>query len=124
MSDHEEERQVKAMHDVTQYYQRRSFKRTMSRQQLPRRNMIVSGDPYPGNSNSSLDDDVEDDTYMPSPRDCPHEKGLVSTSGNGAVRGEEIEEECDGADEEEEDETFVVDEINPSSYVHMGTPIF
>jgi hypothetical protein len=36
MSDHEEERRVKARHDVTQYYQRRSFKRIVSRQDLLR----------------------------------------------------------------------------------------
>jgi hypothetical protein len=36
MSDHEEERRVKTRHDVTQYYQRRSFKRIVSRQDLLR----------------------------------------------------------------------------------------
>jgi hypothetical protein len=36
---------------------------------------------------------------------------------------EEIEEEGD-ADDEEEEETFKVEEINPTSYIHMGTPIF
>jgi hypothetical protein len=38
----------------------------------------------------------------------------------------EEEEGNDGpvGDEEEEEETVFVDEINPSSYVHMGTPTF
>jgi hypothetical protein len=72
MSDHEDERRVKARHNVTQYYQRRSFKRTTSQQDLPRGDMKVSGEPSPDNSNSSSDDDIEDDTYIPSPRACPH----------------------------------------------------
>jgi hypothetical protein len=61
---------------------------------------------------------------MPSPHARPHGKGLASASGSGAVREEEIEEEDDGDDGEEEGETFVVDEINLSSYVHMRTLIF
>jgi hypothetical protein len=72
MSDHEDERRVKARHNVTQYYQRRSFKRTTSQQDLPRGDMKVSSEPSPDNSNSSSDDDIEDDTYIPSPRACPH----------------------------------------------------
>jgi hypothetical protein len=72
MSDHEDERRVKARHNVTQYYQRRSFKRTTSQQDLPRGDMKVSGEPSPDNSNSSSEDDIEDDTYIPSPRACPH----------------------------------------------------
>jgi hypothetical protein len=62
----------------------------------------------------------------------PHGKGLVgaSGSGNGAARNEEIEEEVEveeeggGDDDEGEEETYVVDEINPSSYTHMGTLTF
>jgi hypothetical protein len=76
---------------------------------------------------SNSDDDVEDDTYKPSPRARPHGKGLASASGSGAARDEEIEEEDDGADGdygEGEEETFDVEEINPPNYVHMGTPIF
>jgi hypothetical protein len=30
--------------------------------------MTISGDPNPSANSSSEDDDVEDDTYMPSPR--------------------------------------------------------
>jgi hypothetical protein len=67
MSSHEEERQVMARHDVTQFYKRRGVKRTTSRQDLPIRDMTISGDPNPSVNNSSEDDDVEDDTYMPSP---------------------------------------------------------
>jgi hypothetical protein len=76
---------------------------------------------------------VEDDTYMPSPQACPNGKGLASASCSGAARNEEdIEEEEDGGngndgaegDDEEEDEVFDVEEINPTSYIHMGTPVF
>jgi hypothetical protein len=83
MLDYEEERRVKARHDVTQFYQRRGVKRTTSRQDLPRGDMTISGDPNPSANNYSEDDDVEDDTYMPSPRARPHEKGLASASGSG-----------------------------------------
>jgi hypothetical protein len=71
---------------------------------------------------NSDDDDVEDETYLPSPR-APHHgkgKGLASASGSGATR-EEIEEEAEG---DEEGEIFDVEEVNPPNYVHMGTPIF
>jgi hypothetical protein len=46
---------------------------------------------------------------------------------------EEIEEEEDGGNEndgaegddnEEDEEIFDVEEINPTSYIHMGTPVF
>jgi hypothetical protein len=130
MSDHEEEMWVKARHDVTQFYQWRGVKRTTSQQDLPRGDMTISGDPNPNANNSSEDDDVEDDTYMTSPWACPHGKGLMGASGNGcgAVRDEEIEEEVEeeggGGDDEGEEETYVVDEINPSSYTHIGTPTF
>jgi hypothetical protein len=133
--DHEEERQVKARDDVPQLYQRRGVKRTTSRQDLPRGDMTISGDPNPSANSSSEDDDVEDDTYMPSPRARPHRKGLASANGSGAARDEEeIEEEEDGGnendgaegddDEEDEEEVFYVEEINPTSYIHMETPIF
>jgi hypothetical protein len=71
---------------------------------------------------NSDDDDVKDETYLPSPR-APHHgkgKGLASASGSGATR-EEIEEEAEG---DEEGEIFDVEEVNPPNYVHMGTPIF
>jgi hypothetical protein len=74
MSNHEEEIHVKARHDDTQFYQRRSVKQTSSRQQLPRGDMSVSGDSSPDNSNSSSEDEVEDETYVPSPRARPHGK--------------------------------------------------
>jgi hypothetical protein len=130
MSNHEEEGRVKARHDVTQLYQRRSIKQTSSRQQLPRGDMSVSSDPSPDNSNSSSEDEVEDETYVPSPRAHPHDKGLSSASSSGAARDEEIEVEddgndgADGDDGEEEGEVFDVEEINPPNYVDMGPLVF
>jgi hypothetical protein len=65
MSDNEEQRRVKARHDMTQFYQRRKI---VSRRQLPRADMIIEDNPSPDREEESLeDDDVEDDTYMPSP---------------------------------------------------------
>jgi hypothetical protein len=72
------------------------------------------------NDNISSDEDVEDETYVPSPRAHPHGKGLTSASGNGATRDEEIEEEDDGDEGEEDKKIFDVEEINPSSYVDIG----
>jgi hypothetical protein len=75
--------------------------------------MTISGDPNPSVNNSSEDDNVEDDTYMPSPRVRPHKNRLASASSSEAARDEEeIEEEEDGengndvaeGDDEEEDE--------------------
>jgi hypothetical protein len=96
--------------------------------------MTISGDPNSSANSSSEDDDVEDDTYMPSSRARPHGKGLSSASGSGATRDEEeIEEEEDGGnendgaegdDDEEDEEVFDVEEINSTSYIHMGTPVF
>jgi hypothetical protein len=96
--------------------------------------MTISGDPKRSANNSSEDDDVEDDTYMPSSWARPHGKGLASASSSGAARDEEeIEEEEDGGngndgaegdDDEEDEEVFVVEEINPTSYIHMGTLVF
>jgi hypothetical protein len=116
-----EERRVKARHNVTQYCDRR---KVVTRRELPRVDMTIEGEPSIDRGEEwSEDDDVEDETYVPSPRDHAHgqEKGLASSSGNGAVRDDEIEEEEDG---EEAEETFDVEEINPTSYTHMGTPIF
>jgi hypothetical protein len=67
MSNHEEEMRVKVRHNVTQFYKRSVVKRTTSRQDLTRCDMTISGDPNPSANSSSKDDDVEDDTYMPSP---------------------------------------------------------
>jgi hypothetical protein len=96
--------------------------------------MTISGDPNPSANSSSEDDDVEDDTYMPSPQAHPHGKGLASASSSGTARDEEeIKEEEDGGngidgaegdDDEEDEEVFDIEEINPSSYIHMGTPVF
>jgi hypothetical protein len=125
--------QGKARHNVTQFYQRRGAKRTTSRQDLSRGDMTISGDPNPSANISSEDDDVEDDTYIPSPWARPHRKGMSSTSGGGAARHEEeIKEEEDGendndgteGDDDEEDEVFNVEEINPTFYIHMETPVF
>jgi hypothetical protein len=121
------ERMVKARHEVTQYYERR---KVMIRRELPQADMTIEGEPSVARGEeSSEDDDVEDETYVPSPRAHPHArgKGLASASGSGAVRDDEIEEEDDvndGDNGEEEEETFDVEEINPTSYTHMGTPIF
>jgi hypothetical protein len=96
--------------------------------------MTINGDPNPSGNNSSEDDDVEDYTYMPSPWAHPHGKELTSASGSEAARDEEeIEEEEDsengndgaeGDDDEDDEEVFDVEEINPTYYIHMGTPIF
>jgi hypothetical protein len=51
--------------------------------------MTISGDPNPSANSSSKDDDVEDDTYMPSPQAHPHGKGLSSVSSSRAMRDEE-----------------------------------
>jgi hypothetical protein len=119
MSDNEE-RRIKARHDVTQFYQR---KKDVSRREMPRGVMTISGDPNPDNSSSSSDDDIEDDTYVHSPRAQPHGKGLASASGSGVERDDEIKEEAkegaDGDDGEEEEEVFDVEEINPPNYVDM-----
>jgi hypothetical protein len=95
--------------------------------------MTISGDSNPSANNSSKDNDVEDDTYMPSLQAHPHGKGLSNANGSGAARDEEeIEEEQDGGneddgdegdDEEEDEEVFDVEGINPTSYIHMGTPV-
>jgi hypothetical protein len=81
--------------------------------------MMIGDDPGP-NDNINSNEDVEDETYVPSPRARPHDKGLASASGNGATRDEEIEEEDDGDDGEDEEEIFDVEEINHSSYIDIG----
>jgi hypothetical protein len=121
MSDNEE-RRVKARHDVTQFYQR---KKDVSRRKMSRGVITISGDPNPDNSCSSSDDDIEDDTYVPSPRARPHGKGLASASGSEVGRDDEIEEEAeegaDGDNGAEEEEMFDVEEINPPNYIDMGS---
>jgi hypothetical protein len=100
----------------------------VSRREMPRGDMTISDDSNPDNSSSNSDDDIKDDTYVPSPRASPHEKGLASASGSGAARDAEVEEEAekgdDGGDGEEEDEVFDVKEINPPNYVDMGPLVF
>jgi hypothetical protein len=68
---------------VTQFYERR---KVVSRKEMPRGDMIISGDPNPDNSSSSSNGNIEDDTYVPSPRAHPHGKGLASTSGMGGSK--------------------------------------
>jgi hypothetical protein len=87
MSGHGE-RRVKARHEITQFYERR---------RLSRGDMTIGDDPDP-NDNSNSDEDVEDKTYVSSPRARPHGKGLVSASGSGTMKDEEIDEEHDGVD--------------------------
>jgi hypothetical protein len=115
----------KAKHDVTQFYQRR---KDVSRREMPRGVMTISGNSNPDNSSSSSDDDIEDDTYVPSPGAHPHGKGLASASGSGAARDDKIEEEAeegaDGDDGEEEEDVFDVKEINHPNYVDMGPLVF
>jgi hypothetical protein len=91
------------MHNVTQFYQ---TKNDVSRREMPRGVMTISGDLNPDNSFNSSDDDIEDGTYVPSPRARPHGKGLASASGSGARRDDKIEEEAEEAhgDEDEEEE--------------------
>jgi hypothetical protein len=92
--------------------------------------LAISGDPNPSAKSSSEDDDVEDDTYMPFLQARPHGKGLTSASGSRTTRDEEeIKEEEDGGNgndgaEGDDEEVFDVEEINPTSYIHMGTLVF
>jgi hypothetical protein len=72
MSDNEE-RRVKSKHDVTQFYQRM---KDVLRREMPRGVMTISDDLNPDNSFSNSDDDIEDDTYVPSPRAHSHGKGV------------------------------------------------
>jgi hypothetical protein len=115
MSDNEE-RRVKARHDVTQFYQRR---KVVSIREMPRGDMPISDDPNPDDTSNISDNDIENDTYVLSPRAHPHRKGLASASDSGVARDNEIEEDTDGTDGEEEEE-FDVEEINPPSYVDIG----
>jgi hypothetical protein len=50
MSDNEE-RRVKVRHDMTQFYQR---KKDVSRREMPREVMTISGDLNPDNSSSMI----------------------------------------------------------------------
>jgi hypothetical protein len=85
--------------------------------------MTIEGEPSVARrEESSEDDDVEDETYVLSPRAHGRGKGLASGSGSGATRDdEEIEEEAEG---DEEEEVFDVEEILPPSYVNIGPLVF
>jgi hypothetical protein len=124
MSDNEE-RRVKARHELTQFYQRR---KVVSRKEMPIGDMKINGDPNLDNSYISLDNYIKDDTYVPSTRARPHGKELASASGSRAARDDKIEEEAeegaDGDDGEEEKEVFNMKEINPPNYVDMGPLVF
>jgi hypothetical protein len=123
MSD-DEDRRVKARHDVTQFYQRR---KNVSRRELPQGDMTIEENPSPTREEEgSEDDDVEDDTYVPSPQAPIHGrgKGLTSASGSGVARDEEIEEEAEEDNGDGEEEVFDVEEIRPLSYVGMGPLMF
>jgi hypothetical protein len=123
MSGHEE-RRVKARHEVTQYYERR---KVVTTRELPRANMTIEGEPSVGRrEESSENDDVEDETYVPCPGAHPRGRGndLANASGSGAARDGEIEEEDDGVEGEVEEEVFDVEEINPRNYVDMGPLMF
>jgi hypothetical protein len=41
--------------------------KVVSRREMPRGDMAISGDSNPDNSSSSSDDDIENGTYVPSP---------------------------------------------------------
>jgi hypothetical protein len=75
---------------------------------------------------SSEDEDVEDETYMPSPWAHPQGrgKGLASGSRTAGVITEIEEENDDGNDEEEEEEVFDVEKINSPNYAEMGPLVF
>jgi hypothetical protein len=81
--------------------------------------MTIEGEPSAARGEeSSEDDDVEDEMYVPSPRAQPHGRGKGIASVNGGGNGAaEIEEEGGGDEGEEEEEIFDVKEINPPSYV-------
>jgi hypothetical protein len=65
-----EERRIKARHEVTQYYERR---KVVTRRELPRADMTIDGEPSAARGEeSSKDDDAEDETYVPSPWAHPH----------------------------------------------------
>jgi hypothetical protein len=99
----------------------------VSRRQLPQADMTIEDNPNPAREEESLeDDDVEDDTYVPSPRAPIHGrgKGLASASGSGAARDEEIEEEAKEYNGDEEEEVFDVEKILPPSYVDMRALMF
>ena len=125
MSGSEDERHVKARfdHPVKTFHKR---KLTSSRKELPRGDMSIDDVPNPNTSRNSSDEDVEDETYIPSPRAPTHGKGkgLASASGSRATREEIEEEAADDDDGDMEEEAFDVEDILPPSYVDMGALVF
>jgi hypothetical protein len=112
---------------MSQHYHRRSYKEIVSRKELSRADMTIVG-AQSSHGEEILDGNVEDETYVPSPRAPPHGKGkgLACASGSQSVRDEvESEDESKNGDEEanaDEEEIFDVEEIILQAYVHMGTP--
>jgi hypothetical protein len=90
-----EERRVEVRHEVTQYYERR---KVATRRELPRADMTIEGKPSAAREEArSMDDDVEDETYVPSPRAQPRSQGKGIASGcSGGSGAAEIEEEGGG----------------------------
>jgi hypothetical protein len=89
MSDNEE-RRVKARHEVTHTYQCRPIKKVMSRREQPRADMTIEDNPSPTREEESSEgDDVEDDSYMPSPRAPIHGRGKGLASGNSSGSGQQ-----------------------------------
>jgi hypothetical protein len=125
MSGSEDERRVKARFDrpVKTFHKR---KLTSSRKELPRGDMTIDDVHNPNTSRNSSDEDVEDETYIPSPRAPTHGKGkgLASASGSRATREEIEEEAADDDDGDMEEEAFDVEDILPPSYVDMGALVF
>jgi hypothetical protein len=112
---------------MSQHYHHRSYKKIVSRKELSRADMTIVG-AQSSHGEEISDGNVEDETYVPSPRAPPHGKGkgLACASGSQSVRDEvESEDESKNGGEEasaDEEEIFDVEEIIPQAYVHMGTP--
>jgi hypothetical protein len=88
--------------------------------------MTVSNFPNPNSSRSSSDGDVEEDTHMPSPRAPTHGKGLASAS-EARQQGKKLRRKLKVmmmVVVMMRKKIFDVEEITPTSYMHMGTLIF
>jgi hypothetical protein len=95
----------------------------MSKRELPRADMTIESAHDSVEEEDIPNEDVEGETYIPSPRTPPTHgkgKGNAGASDSGAAR-DEIEEESDG---NEEEEVFDVEDILPPSYVGMGALVF
>jgi hypothetical protein len=110
MLDDEIERHVKARLDhggsSLKTYVRQGRKSTVKQKEMPSGDFTVDDVPSPNTSSDTSNEDVEDDTYIPSPWAPTHgkEKGLASTSGSGTrdedVRAESYGEDSNGDGEE------------------------